>query len=88
MVVNTQFHKIYERSFARVLYFTLMKDIGRWLPWMLPGSTGRFSITNLFADTIKPAQRVGIISSVILLYDMVNRTGIEGGGSSKHDIIT
>ena len=44
---------------------------------MLPGSTGRFSITNLFADTIKPAQRVGIISSVILLYDMVNRTCIE-----------
>ena len=27
MVVNTPFHKIYSRSFARVLYFVLMKDI-------------------------------------------------------------
>ena len=26
-------HKV---SFARVLCFILMKDIGRWLPWMLP----------------------------------------------------
>ena len=32
-------------SFARVVCFILMKDIGRWLPWMLPGSTGRFSVT-------------------------------------------
>ena len=39
-------------SFARVLCFILMKDIGRWLPWMLPGSTGRFSITILCTDTI------------------------------------
>ena len=37
-------HKI---SSARVLCFILMKDIGRWLPWMLPGSTGRLSITIL-----------------------------------------
>ena len=37
------------KSFARVLYFILMEDIGRWLPWMLPGSTGRFSITTLQA---------------------------------------
>ena len=46
MIVNTQFHRIYGRSFARVLCFILMKDIGLWLPWMLPGSTGRrFSLT-------------------------------------------
>ena len=42
MVVDTQFHKFYGRSFARFLYVFLMKDIGRWLPWMLPGPTGRF----------------------------------------------
>ena len=42
MVVDTQFHKFYGRPFARVLYLFLMKDIGRWLPWVLPGSTGRF----------------------------------------------
>ena len=30
MVVNTQFHNFYGRSFARVLYLILMnKDIGR-----------------------------------------------------------
>ena len=29
MVVNTQFHKFYGRSFARVLYLILMKDILR-----------------------------------------------------------
>ena len=31
-------------SFARVLHSFLMKDIlvGRWLRWMLPGSTGQF----------------------------------------------
>ena len=37
MVVDTQFHKFYGRPFARVLYLFLMKDIGRWLPWVLPG---------------------------------------------------
>ena len=42
MVVDTQFHKFYGRPFARVVYLSLMKDIGRWLPWVLPGSTGRF----------------------------------------------
>ena len=42
MVVHTQFHKFYGRPFASVLYLFLMKDIGRWLPWVLPGSTGRF----------------------------------------------
>ena len=39
-------HFFYRRSFARVLlvvYFILMKYIGRWLPWTLPGSTGQFS---------------------------------------------
>ena len=40
MVVNTQFHKFHGRPFARVLYVFLMKDIGRWLPWVPPGSTG------------------------------------------------
>ena len=29
MVVNTQFHNFYGRSFARVLYFILMNDIAR-----------------------------------------------------------
>ena len=47
--------------------FILMKDIGRWLPWMLPGSTGRFSTTILCTDTIYPSQRVGIILSTILM---------------------
>ena len=48
MVVNTKFHKFYGRR-SRVLYVFLMKDI----PWVLPGSTGRFrSITILRADTI------------------------------------
>ena len=42
MVVGTQFHKFHGRPFARVLYAFLMKDIGRWLPWVQPGSTGRF----------------------------------------------
>ena len=37
MVVSTQFHKFHRRSFARVLHFILMKDIGRRLAWMLPG---------------------------------------------------
>ena len=43
---------LHKLSFARVLCFILMKDIGRWLPWMLPGSTGRFFITILCTDTI------------------------------------
>ena len=43
---------LHRLSFARVLCFILMKDIGRWLPWMLPGSTGRFFITILCTDTI------------------------------------
>ena len=38
MVVDTQIHKFYGRPFARVLYLFLMKDIGRSLPWVLPGS--------------------------------------------------
>ena len=36
MVVDTQFHKFYDRPFARVLYIFLMKEVGRWLPWVLP----------------------------------------------------
>ena len=32
---------LHKLSFARALCFILMKDIGRWLPWMLLGSTGR-----------------------------------------------
>ena len=43
---------LHKLSFARVLCFILMKDIGRWLPWMLPGSTGRFFITILCTDTM------------------------------------
>ena len=27
---------------SRVLHLFRMKDAGRWLPWVLPGSTGRF----------------------------------------------
>ena len=38
--VDAQFHKLYGRPFARVLYLFLMKDIGRWLPWVLAGSAG------------------------------------------------
>ena len=34
--------QFYGRPFTRGLYLFLMKDIGRWLPWVLPGSTGRF----------------------------------------------
>ena len=51
-VVNTQFHKFDARPFARVLCLILMKDVGWRLPWMLPGSTGRFSVTILCTDTI------------------------------------
>ena len=40
-VVDTQFNKFHGRPFARVLHVLLMKYIGRWLPWVLPGSTGR-----------------------------------------------
>ena len=44
IVVDTQLHKFHGRSFARVLYLNvfLTKDIGRWLPWVPPGSTWRF----------------------------------------------
>ena len=42
IVIDTQFHKFHGRPFARVLYLLLMKGIGRCLPWVLPGSTGRF----------------------------------------------
>ena len=41
MVVDTQFHKFDGRPFARVLHLFLMKDIGRSLPWVPPGSTRR-----------------------------------------------
>ena len=47
---------------------------------MLTGSTGRLSITNRYTDIVKPVERVGIILSVALFYDMVSRTRIEGGG--------
>ena len=39
-----QYSVLHKISSARVVCFILMKDIGRWLPWMLPGSTRRFSI--------------------------------------------
>ena len=42
MVVDTQSHKFYGRPFARVLHLFLMKAMGQWLPWVLPGSTGWF----------------------------------------------
>ena len=42
-VVDTQFHKFHGDPFARVLYVFIMTDIGRCLPWVMPGSTGRFS---------------------------------------------
>ena len=42
MLVDTRFRKFYGGPFARVLYIFLTNDIGRWLPWGLPGSTGRF----------------------------------------------
>ena len=44
---------LHKLSFARVLCFILVKDIDRWLSWMLPGSTGRFSIAILCTDTIQ-----------------------------------
>ena len=40
--VDTQFHKFHGRPFARVLHVFLMNDIGQWLPWVPPGSAGRF----------------------------------------------
>ena len=46
MVVDTQFHKfLLCRGRSRVfygVYVFLMKDTGRRLPWVPPGSTGRF----------------------------------------------
>ena len=36
LVVDTQFHKLYGRPFACVLYLFLMRYIGRWLPWVFP----------------------------------------------------
>ena len=44
MVVDTQFNKFHGRPFARVF---LMKDIGRRLPWVLPGSTRRFCMDDV-----------------------------------------
>ena len=45
VAVDTQFHNFYGRSFARVLFF-LVKVIGRWLPWMLPGQQDDFLCAN------------------------------------------
>ena len=47
MVVDTQFHKFYGRPLARDIYGFLMKDIGRWLPLELSGSTGWFYINDV-----------------------------------------
>ena len=41
---------LHKLSFARVLCFILMKDIGRWLPWMLPGSTENYAFC--FVDKV------------------------------------
>ena len=35
VVVNNQFHNFYRKPFARVLYLILMKDIDRWLSWII-----------------------------------------------------
>ena len=52
MVVST-FTKILRKIVrACSIFYAHMKDIGRWLPWMLPGSTGRFSMAILCTDTI------------------------------------
>ena len=48
LIRSTQFYTKYR---PRVFYVLPLEDIGRWLPWMLPGSTGRFSITILCTDT-------------------------------------
>ena len=74
MVVISQFCKFCGRSFVRVLYLVLMTDIGRWLPWMLPGSTGRFFhfYHSLHWWCYITRMEVGITVSVILLpHDMV-----------------
>ena len=55
MVVSSQFHKLYGGSFERVLHLILMKNINRWLRWMLPGSTGRYSITIVCTGILWPA---------------------------------
>ena len=59
IVANTQFHKFYGRSFARVLNphegyssVTPLVATPSCYPWLLPGSTGRFSITILCTETI------------------------------------
>ena len=33
---------IFKVGRSRVLCIFLMKDLGRWIPWVLPGSTGQF----------------------------------------------
>ena len=72
-----QLHKTYVRTFARYIYLILTKDTGRWLPWMLPVSTGRFStIVIMCTDTTvsiivlkklkyTPAVRSKILSKLI-----------------------
>ena len=71
MVVKTQCHKFNGKPFARVLCLILMKDVRRWLPRMLPGSTRRFSITILSSDIshyVVTRMRVAVTVSTILLH--------------------
>ena len=60
-------HKI---SSARVLCFVLMKEIGRWLPRMLPGSTGRFSITIILKNVSCEYDRWVVETQLCKLRDM------------------
>ena len=79
MVVDTQFHKFYGRPFGRVLYLFLIKYVGRWLPWVLPGSTGRFykdDVPQPFCARIlyNPHGGRGKICMILLLHVKQNKT--------------
>ena len=63
-------------------------QVGRWLPSMLPGSNRTILHNHSVHWYCITLIRVGIILSTIFMEDMVNRTRVEGGGYSKHDIIT
>ena len=68
-------------SFARVLYFVLMKDIDRWLPWMLPGFvTVTHSpctlkmLSSLFCFTSRNYMKMWICTSRKNITRNINRT--------------
>ena len=55
------------KPLARVLYLFLIKDLGRWLSSMLPGSTGRFSsITTLPTDIRQDNRHRGWFNTIWL----------------------